>query len=245
LNLSSPATSVPPDQSDGSPARHLLAETTRLAYRSAGSGLALYPALIGVTTWGVWSAFPTTVILTWLLGAVAVTAARISLHLAFHRGARDDAAMPRWRALFELGAAASALVWGYAGWTFFATEEMVPRLLVLTFACGLNAGAARSLAPVPRCAFFFILVTLPPIVVRTLQMPDASGWMPAFLTLCFIGFLVNMVRQEYSDILKIHRLVAENQQLVVTLSTAKERAEAANRAAMRSSSRIGAASICG
>ena len=57
-------------------------------------------------------------------------------------------------------------------------------------------------ASVPRCAFFFALVTLPPIVVRYLQLPDANGWIPAFLTLCYIGFLLNMIRQEYHDILK-------------------------------------------
>jgi signal transduction histidine kinase/ActR/RegA family two-component response regulator len=230
LNLNHSPTSASPEPSGAPAAQRLHAETTRLAYRAAGSGLALYPVLTLVTAWGVWPAFPHEIILGWVFVSVAVTAARIWLQLAFQRQAPDDASMPRWRTLFELGAAASGLVWGYAGWTFLATEETVPRLLVLTLACGLNAGAARALAPVPRVALFFTLITLPPIVVRYLQLPEASGWMPAFVTLCFTGFLVNMIRQEYHDILKIQRLIAENSQLVVTLSAAKERAEAANRA---------------
>ena len=208
----------------------LHAETTRLAFRAAKSGLALYPLLIVVTSWCVWHVFPHAVILRWAVVTALITGARIWLNIAFARRAPADDETSRWRLWFEIGAVLSAIAWGFAGWTFFATEETVPRLLVLTFACGLTAGAARGLAAIPRCAYIYVLVALPPVLVRYMQLPEANGWMPVMLTLFFMGYLLNMVRQEYQDIVRIHRLGSENAQLVETLSAAKDRAEAASRA---------------
>jgi len=230
LKSGPPPTSQAPGPNVNDAEQHLQAELTRLAYRSASAGLALYLVLIVITTWSAWDAFPHAAIVGWFAVASCATLGRIWLQVAFIRRAPTDAEMPRWRTLFKIGVAASALTWGYAVWTFFDTDQWVPRLLVITFACGLNAGAARALAPLPHCASLYILATLPPILIRYLQMPDSDSWMPATLTVCFMGYLLNLVRHEYRDIVKIHRLVSENDQLVTTLSAAKERAETANRA---------------
>jgi hypothetical protein len=53
------------------------------------------------------------------------------LNLAFDRADPPPERLAGWRTAFLLGLAAAGLLWGLAGWLYFASAQMIPRLLTL------------------------------------------------------------------------------------------------------------------
>ena len=228
--VNTPQQTSMPDTPSPKVEAQLASELTRLAYRGSGPGLALYPFLLVTTACALWGNFPHALILGWLGAGLVVTGARIGLLAAFRRRASGTFHAGHWRLAFEAGVLGSSLVWGFAAWTFLQAESVTVRLLVITSMCGVSAGAARALAAYPRAAYLMIGALLVPVMAHYALLEEHGRWMPIAITLFFGAYLMNMVRQEHRDLLRIHRLVSENSQLLVTLGAAKDRAEAASRA---------------
>ena len=165
------------------------------------------------------------------MGAIfAVTAARLGLHLWFGRGPRPDAGLARWHAAFGVGVALSGLAWGSAGWMFFDPAAMLPSLLTVFVIAGLNAGAARSLAPVSLFYWIYLGATLTPVSINVALRGGRVGWTLVLCTVTYALFLANTARLHQADLRKLHRAIFENEDLVRGLNRAKEQAEAANQA---------------
>jgi signal transduction histidine kinase/CheY-like chemotaxis protein len=210
--------------------RRVEAELTRLLYRSAGFGLFSNFVLAAVLVAGLWSYFPARVSLGWLAAIMGLSLVRLMTNLAFARRARADAELDWWRRVFMIEVIIAGLGWGAGAWIFLATQALLPRCLVVFIVAGMNAGAARSLAPVRACYVAYIVVTLAPGVVRFLQFPEPGSWTLAACTVTYALFLLNTARLHHADLAKLYRLIFENDKLVGTLSEAKLRAEAANQA---------------
>ena len=209
--------------------QRLRAEMTRRLYRSAPPGLVFHVILAGVTALGSWGAFAPEIVIGWTTAILLATAWRFALCVGFKRAQHArPGTIERWRWLFASGVAFSVLFWGTAIWLFFETDQVLPRILVIVIACGMNAGAVRALASAPGLAALYVGGTLTPLVVRFAQMGESGSWMPASITVLFMAYLVNMVRSEHADLQRIHGLAYKNEELVGTLSAAKERAEAAS-----------------
>ena len=204
-------------------------ELTRLLYRSAGFGLFSNFVLALVLVAGTRHSLPWSLHGPWLGAILAVSLARWSLNVAFARTSPSLEALPRWRAAFTAGVAAAGLLWGAAGWFYFASEDTFSRLLLSMTLVGLNAGAARSLAPVPLCYRIYVVTTLAPLFFRFILWPNA-GITLALITVTYALFLIKTAQLHQADLRKLWQLIFENQQLVATLSEAKERADAANQA---------------
>lgn len=208
----------------------LYAEMTSLLYGAAGMGLPMHMVMAFVTVMSAWSIFPHGKVMGWAVAMTLCLAYRGVFQVLFKREQHTLARMLFWRRTFAVGLIASAVAWGFAVWIFFATDELLPRLYLIVMICGMNAGAARSLASVPWLAVVHVLMTLAPMVVRYLQMSGEGGAPLACLITIFGAYLINMAKHGHADFQKIYRLAFENQELVKTLSLAKERAEAASTA---------------
>ncbi len=204
-------------------------EMTRLLYRSAGFGLFSNFVLALILVAGTSQSLSWTLHGAWLATILAVSFARWQLNRAFARSEAGLAELPYWRRAFLTGSTAAGLVWGAAGWFYFPVDEPMLRLLLAMILMGLNAGAARSLASVPRAYQIYVVATLFPLFVRFAMWPH-PGWLLAFCTLTFALFLINTMRLHSSALRRLWQLIFENEALVATLSEAKERADAANRA---------------
>ena len=90
---------------------------------------------------------------------------------------------------------------------------------------GLNAGAARSLAPVKACYHPYVTLTLVPVFCVLLFMLEAGMWTLSFCTVTYALFLLNTTHLPRSDLRQLHRVAFENEALLETLSKAKARAE--------------------
>ncbi len=204
------------------------AELTRLLYRSAGFGLFSNLALSLILVVGLWSYFPARTHLIWLGAVVAITLLRLALNHRFARLAPPNDQLPRWRRAFVIGLALSAALWGVAAWLFLDTPDVLPRCLVMFILAGLNAGAARSLAPVKACYHLYVTLTLLPVCGVLLMIPETGMWTLSFCTVTYALFLLNTTHLQHADLRKLHRVAFENEDLLQTLSAAKARAEDAS-----------------
>ncbi len=201
---------------------------TRLLYRSAGFGLFSNVVLALILVAGTAGAHPNRLHVAWLSAMLVVAVGRVILNLAFARAKPASVALPRWRTLFILGSTAGGVVWGAAGWYYFATEAPHARLLLVMILVGLNAGAARSLASVPLSYRIYVAATFSPLMIRFLTYPGGGGWMFTAITVTYAIFLLNTATLHHTDLRRLWQLIYENETLVATLNEAKELAEAAS-----------------
>jgi signal transduction histidine kinase/CheY-like chemotaxis protein len=206
------------------------AELARLLFRAAGFSLFSNFALAFILVAGLWRFFPTARLLEWLAVIVAVSAVRLGLHRWFARRPRADAELPAWRTAFGIGVVFAGASWGAAGGLFFDQAAMLPSLLVVFIIAGLNAGAARSLAPALPFYWIYIIATLTPVSWNFALGGGRVGGMLVLCTVTYALFLANTARLHHADLGKLHRTIFENEDLVRGLSRAKTEAEAANQA---------------
>lgn len=209
--------------------RRIDGEMTRQLYRTAGFGLFSNFVLALVLAAGGGDALPARELGIWLGIAVLVSIGRYLLNRAFARTAPSIEELEIWRTRFLVGTLVAGLAWGAAGWIFFPSPGLLPRLLVALILAGLNAGAARSLAPVPVAFYVYLATTLAPVTWRFIEMPG-RGWLLALCAITYALFLGNTARLHHADLRQLWQLIFENEELVGTLRRAKERADAANQA---------------
>ncbi len=208
--------------------RKVEAEMTRMLYRTAGFGLFSNVALALILVAGALNTQPWSLHLKWLGAIVLVTLARVGMGVAFARLAPDDAHLPAWRKAFFLSVVIAGFIWGSAGWLYFQTDLFLPRLLLVFILAGLNAGAARSLASVPWSFRLYVISTLSPLLARFLTLPEAGTWTLGLIVFTYALFLLNTARLQNADLRRMWRLIFENEELLLSTSEAKERAEAAS-----------------
>jgi signal transduction histidine kinase/CheY-like chemotaxis protein len=204
------------------------AEMTRMLYRTAGFGLFSNIALALVLVAGSFNTQPVALHAKWLGAIVVVTLARVAMSLAFARLNPAEPQLPAWRTAFLVSVVIAGFIWGAAGWLYFDTTLFLPRLLLVFILGGLNAGAARSLASVPWGYRLYVISSLLPLLIRFLTLPESGTWTLAMITVTYALFLLNTARLHHSDLRRLWRLIFENEELLITTSEARERAEAAS-----------------
>ena len=201
---------------------------TRLLYRSAGFGLFSNFVLGLVLVAGTFTAHPLSLHVPWLAALILVSLGRLGINLSFARAQPPPERLPAWRSLFIAGLVMAGLIWGAAGWLYFAADTLLPRLLLVMILAGLNAGAARSLASVALCYRLYVLTTLTPLAISYVAAGESGGWTLALATVTYALFLLNTAKLHQADLRQLWRLIFEQEVLAKTLSEAKEEAEAAS-----------------
>ncbi len=210
--------------------RQVEAEMTRLLYRSAGFGLFSNFVLALILVAGTRSVHPDSLHLPWLGAMIGVTVLRWGLNIAFARTSPAGDDLQRWRHAFFAGTVAAGIVWGAAGWFYFQVQALLPGLLLTVILAGMNAGAARSLASVPLCYRVYVIASLTPLLVRVLLLDVAGTWTLGLVIVTYALFLLRTAQLHHADLLRLWRLIFENELLVANLRVAKEQAEAASQA---------------
>ena len=203
---------------------------TRLLFRQAGFGLFSNFVLAAILVAGTWNVHSPRLHFAWLGAITLVSVARLALNLAYARANPSIEQHLGWRRAFLAGVAVAGAIWGTAGWFYFETTELLPRLLLVCILVGMNAGAARSLASVQASYRIYVIMTLLPLLGRFLLMPDQGAWTLDLITITYALFLLNTAALHHADLRKLWRLIFQNEELVSTLSAEKERAEAASHA---------------
>jgi len=210
--------------------RRIEDELTRLLYRSAGFGLFSNFVLAAVLVSGLWRFYPSHQTLGWLAVIFAVSIGRFGLNYAFKRRQPPPPALPGWRLVFLMGTAISGAVWGAAGWMFHGSGGVFAELLLLIIIAGMNAGAARSLAPVLGCYVAYVACTLAPLTLRFIRSDADGAGIMALIIVTYALFLLNTAKLHHNDLRRLYQLIFEHEDLVEKHALAKEKAEAANKA---------------
>jgi len=226
--MSAPSPARPAPEASHDVELKVEAELIRLLYRTAGFGLFSNCVLAIVLVAGVWGYFPAGQLRVWLVAMLLVSVARLGINLAFARLAPRDAEMKRWLRIFYLGLVMSGCLWGVAGWMYFQTTEFLPRFLAGLIIAGLNAGAARTLASVLPTFAIYLATSLLPAAAFFALSGEPGGWTLALIFVTYGLFLMRTAQLHHGDLQRLYRLIFENEDLVTTLSAAKQRAEAAN-----------------
>jgi two-component system, sensor histidine kinase len=209
--------------------RKVDAEMTRLLYRSAGFGLFSNFVLALVLVAGTFTAQPARVHLAWLCALLLVSLGRWRLNVLFARSNSNPEELGVWRTRFAIGATIAGLIWGAAGWMYLTSDGLLAKVLLVMILAGLNAGAARSLAPVPLVYRGYVAATLTPLFVGFAVLGERTGWTLALVTVTYALFLLNTAKLHHADLRQLWGLIFEHEVLVKTLSEAKEQAESASR----------------
>ncbi len=147
----------------------------------------------------------------------------------------DTARMRRglfWGWTFTLGAAASGIVWGYLGWAFFQ-----PNLFFL-FPIALMMAGQTALS-VPTVGMFvpahiaFNLFSMTPFMLRNFLEEGRLFFGQSLAILLFMIVCIVVAFRQQSMIREAIRLRFANNDLLDSLTVAKERAEEANAAKSR------------
>ncbi len=207
----------------------IAAELTRLVYHRSGwfglTGNAVLGAALAVVVAGH---FSSTLIVGWVTTLFLLLALRAILQLRFARRKQGGAGLQRWLLGFQAGVILSGLLWGLGGWLFLNTPDPVTRFVVAFIIAGMNAAAARSLAPDGWCSAGYFVCALGPAVVRFAQLPDSGGWMLVVLVILYGLFLIVTAGIHRHDLRAFLRVIYANEALMAGLNRSREKAESAN-----------------
>ena len=209
-------------------ARKVEDEMTRLLFRSATFGLFSNFVLAAILVLVTRSYFSIALNLGWLGAIFAISLVRLALNVAFKQRNPPPESLATWRMLFLVGLTLAGICWGMAGWFFLNSTEILPRILVILIVVGMNAGAARSLAPVLLSYWLYIACTFVPILARIIWVNHPGAWALVSITVLYAAFLIHTTHLHHVALRQLYRLIFENEALVLTLSQAKQRAEAAS-----------------
>ena len=159
-----------------------------------------------------------------------VSLCRLGLNLAFARVQPPAERLAPWRLASLAGVAVAGFIWGLAEWLYFENPQILPRLLLIFILAGLNAGAARSLAAVPWSYRTHVVATLAPLLARFATVEEPGGWTLALITVTFAMFLLKTAKLHSADLLRLLRLIFENEELGPHAPRGKGPAAAANQA---------------
>jgi signal transduction histidine kinase len=152
-----------------------------------GSQMLLAPLLV----WLIWDAVAHGVLLGWLALVYAIHTFEL-IHWRLYRTFDGDIqSCRRWDKHFRLHTGIAALAWG-AGWVvMFVPGDIGYQALLICVAMGMSSGAV-TLNPVYRPSLFiYILLFLPPLIVRVAMENDRSHWILAVMLVIYIGLLLD------------------------------------------------------
>lgn len=152
-----------------------------------GSQMLLAPLLV----WLIWDAVAHGVLLGWLALVYAIHTFELIHWWLYRTFDGDIQSCRRWDKHFKLHTGIAALAWG-AGWVMmFVPGDIGYQALLICVATGMSSGAV-TINPVYRPSLFiYLLLFLPPLIVRVAMENDRSHWILAVMLVIYIGLLLD------------------------------------------------------
>jgi two-component system, cell cycle sensor histidine kinase and response regulator CckA len=173
--------------------------------------------------WLLWS---------WLAGMSVVLAARFWLALQYRRMAPAARSIKNWERWFFLGAAATALCWGWVAWYVYPIANPTHKGLVVVLIGGVVAASSRTVACQLSAYCVYAIVSALPLILRILLQDYAAGALLGFFAILYIILMLCLGRSFRNTVAHTFRLRFENADLAEQLKCdirARESAESALR----------------
>lgn len=205
------------------------AAETRLLYENATTGIAATLVIASLLAYAQWDAGRSFTVSAWLLYLLLVSAARFVLVRRYWRASPSETEYGRWRAMFVVGAAMAAVGWGAGAFVLCPAAGPMNKTLVVFAVGGVMLGSASLLAARPEAFVTFLLPTGFLTALRLTIEGDNNHLMMGFLAAVFTVVTVITTWRFHLAIESSLRLRFANHDLIESLHSAKNDAEALNR----------------
>ena len=209
--------------------RQVKAAETRLLYENTCTGLvssSLIACLLGYAQWDV---VPHIVVSVWVVFMLLVAASRYLLMRRYLRASPSDAESGRWNTSFVVLTALAAAGWCAAAIVLYPPSPPMHEAFVVFVIGGVMLGGASLLAARPEAFLTFLLPTGIITALRVASVGDEDHLMMGFLAGLFTVATLVTTWKFHQTIESSLKLRFDNQDLIESLQTAKDDADALNR----------------
>ena len=207
----------------------VFAAETRLLYENAATGIAATLIIASLLAYAQWDVVPRSVVSAWLLYTLLVAGARFALLRRYRRASPGDIEIEWWNRAFVAGAGLAAAGWGAGAIVLYSTARPMNEVLVVFAVGGVMLGGASLLAARPEAFLTFLLPTGLLTALRLAYEGDEDHLMMGTLAAVFTVATVMTTWRFHQAIASSFKLRFANQDLIGSLRTAKNEAEALNR----------------
>ena len=209
--------------------RQVYAAETRLLYENACTGLVSSTIIACLLAYAQWNAVSHVAVAAWLLVMMLVSAARYLVVRRYLRASPTDAESARWNKSFVVGAAIAAAGWAATAIVLYPPGRPMNEAFVVFVIGGIMLGGASLLAARPEA---FLIFLVPPGLVTAIRLAsigDEDHLMMGFMAAVFTVATLVTTWRFHQMIESSFKLRFDNQDLIESLQTAKDHAEALNR----------------
>ncbi len=215
-----------------------LPEIVQSTYDYMPAALAGYLAGVGIIASLFWAVVPKTLLVPWMAAFFTLCIVRWGVILAFRRAApRSTADWLLWRLRSNIGTLGAALLWGFAGWSFYGAATGLEQTGLIIIIYTFCVAGIPVLSTQPRLYLAFGGLCLLPLVLRIALVGDTRSYQLAAELLLIISFtvvLANSYRQALQRAIELKvqadGLLAQLRVEKLAAEAARAEAEVANRA---------------
>ena len=205
------------------------AELVRQGYHDLPAGMATTFLATAGLTWIVAEVHGETSAWLWMAAMGALVAWRTTTIFLYRRAPRGAGQHQTWARQFTAGAVLTGLGWGYASWVFYPIMGDLELSLLILVIAGITAGATRSLGPILPACWSFQLLSLAPLIVRSLQTGVMAQTIMGGLAVFYAAFLMAMARSYHRTLADSLRLGYESAALAEELKEKQRQTDVLNR----------------
>jgi signal transduction histidine kinase/ActR/RegA family two-component response regulator len=208
--------------------RQVESAETRLLYDNACTGIVATVVIAVLLAYAQRDVGPSSVVLAWLLYVLLVSAARYLLVRRYRRASAGAIDSRFWSVAFTVGAALAAAGWVTAAILLYAPDRPMNEAFLVFVVGGVMLGGASLLAARPEAFLTFLVPTGLFTALRLAVQGDQDHLMMGFLAAVFTAATVTTTWRFHRVIQSSFKLRFDNQDLIESLQTAKNQAEALN-----------------
>ena len=201
----------------------------RLLYENANTGIVVTIVIASLLSYAQWVVISRFIVSVWFLYMVLMSAARFLLVRRYWRASPSDTDNRRWNVGFVVGTAMAAAGWCAAAIVLYLPARPMNQTFLVFVVGGVMLGSASLLAPRPEAFLTFLLPTGLLTAVRLASAWDEDHLMMGFLRRPVHGCDASDDLAIPSDDRILLQLRFDNHDLIESLRTAKDQAEALNR----------------
>jgi signal transduction histidine kinase len=208
--------------------RQVHAAQTRLLYENANLGIVVTIIITVLLAYAQWGDVSPGAVWVWLFYMLLVSAARMIVVRGYWRAPPPETDNNRWHAAFVVGVALAAAGWAGAAIVLYPPAGPMHEAFLVFVVGGVMLGGASLLAA-RREAFLIFLI--PPGLVTALRLAsvgDEDHVMMGFLAAVFTAATLATTWRFHRMIELSFKLRFDNHDLIESLQTAKDLAEALN-----------------
>jgi signal transduction histidine kinase/ActR/RegA family two-component response regulator len=227
----------PPESGDASPSSHaenerqrqVQAAELRLLYDNASTGIAASVIIASLLAYAQWGVASRAVVSAWLTYVLLVCVFRLRVVQRYRRASPGDTDNHRWKRAFVVSTALAAAGWGAGGIVLRQGGPPINESLVVFAVGGVMLGGASLLAARPEAFLTFLLPTGLLTAAGIASEGSRDHVMMGLLGAVFTAATVITSWRFHLAIESSLMLRFANDELIESLQTAKEHAEALNR----------------